>query len=192
MATALTYPDLVKRCTECYGSVRIHRAGPGGVPSSHAEHRIGHAGCSLAQGFDGRRRRHPRPARPPRKQQELVVLLAEEEPTPESFAEGATQSVTVNSYERDPRARRACLAHHGYTCCVCNQALEELCGPTAKRIIHVHHIVPLSEVDGQYVVDPVEDLVPICPNCHAVVHSKRPPLEVREVQRLLRGARGET
>lgn len=40
-------------------------------------------------------------------------------------------------------------------------------------IIHVHHLKPLHESIGIGIVDPSRDLVPVCPNCHAVIHSKR-------------------
>jgi hypothetical protein len=47
------------RCPECHGPVRLHRAGPNGVPAAHAEHRRGHAGCSLGCYFEGTRSQHP-------------------------------------------------------------------------------------------------------------------------------------
>ena len=39
------------------------------------------------------------------------------------------------------------------------------------NMIHVHHIVPVSEIGEEYVVDPVKDLIPVCPNCHMVLHA---------------------
>lgn len=38
--------------------------------------------------------------------------------------------------------------------------------------IEVHHIKPISEIGEEYAVDPVRDLVPVCPNCHMMLHSK--------------------
>jgi 5-methylcytosine-specific restriction protein A len=52
--------------------------------------------------------------------------------------------------------------------------------------IHVHHIVPLSAIKESYVVDPVTDLVPVCPNCHAIIHRKMPPYLIEEVRALRR------
>ena len=51
-------------------------------------------------------------------------------------------------------------------------SFENTYGPEFKDIIEVHHIVPISEIGEKYVVDPVRDLIPICPNCHAAIHSK--------------------
>ena len=43
-------------------------------------------------------------------------------------------------------------------------------GEVAEGLIHVHHIVPLSTIGAEYKLDPIKDLIPLCPNCHAVVH----------------------
>jgi len=94
----------------------------------------------------------------------------EEQPVDATFTEGAVTRVMVNRYERDPGARKACLAAHGRTCIVCAVDLATIYGPLATGIIHVHHRVPLSSVGSPSTVDPVRDLVPVCPNCHAVLH----------------------
>ena len=73
---------------------------------------------------------------------------------------------------RNSQARIDCLALKGHRCIVCEQDLEEKYG--VPGIIHVHHLKPLYESLGDREVDPVKDLVPVCPNCHAVIHSKGP------------------
>jgi 5-methylcytosine-specific restriction protein A len=30
--------------------------------------------------------------------------------------------------------------------------------------------VPISTIGKEYLLDPVKDLVPVCPNCHAMLH----------------------
>lgn len=94
----------------------------------------------------------------------------DEIPASENYAEGAKKQVTVNSYERDPRARQACIDHHGTTCKCCNFDFEKVYGEHGKGFIHVHHIKPLYTVGEGYVVDPIADMIPLCPNCHAMVH----------------------
>jgi 5-methylcytosine-specific restriction protein A len=37
----------------------------------------------------------------------------------------------------------------------------------------VHHVKPLYELDAEVVIDPVNDLVPVCPNCHAIIHRRK-------------------
>ena len=53
--------------------------------------------------------------------------------------------------------------------------------------IEVHHIKPISEIGEECVVDPVRDLVPVCPNCHMMLHSKKDGVfTVEELKKLWR------
>jgi 5-methylcytosine-specific restriction protein A len=83
---------------------------------------------------------------------------------------GARKQVRVNAYERDPKARDACLARHGFRCAVCDLLFTERYGQIGKDFIHVHHLKPLALSSAEYELDPVEDLRPVCPNCHAMLH----------------------
>ncbi|MFO0880404.1 MAG: HNH endonuclease [Gemmataceae bacterium] len=103
----------------------------------------------------------------------------------EPFIEGATTQVLVNRYERDPAARRACIAYYGPTCVVCGFIFENAYGPIANGFIHVHHLIPLAEIGVEYVVDPVTDLRPVCPNCHAMIHLGGVTRSVEEVRQLV-------
>ena len=116
----------------------------------------------------------------------LGPRLAEELTPGEKLVEGSSKSVSVNSYERNPVARAKCLEHHGYTCKACSFNFETFYGAIGRNYIHVHHVVPLSEIKGEYVVDPVNDLVPVCPNCHAIIHSTRPALEIEHLKKHLK------
>jgi 5-methylcytosine-specific restriction protein A len=51
--------------------------------------------------------------------------------------------------------------------------------------IQVHHTVPLSSIGTEYVIDPIRDLIPVCPNCHAMLHRKTPPFSIAELRGLL-------
>lgn len=90
----------------------------------------------------------------------------------ETLEEGHRRTVTVNKYERSSIARQKCIEEHGLNCAVCNMNFEEVYGEIGKGFIHVHHIVPLHEIGGSYKVDHKRDLVPVCPNCHAMLHRK--------------------
>lgn len=104
---------------------------------------------------------------------------------PESFPEGLRRTIQVNAYERNPRAREACIRHHGVRCKVCGVSLEEEYGEAARGLIHVHHLTPLSDLDERRDVNPIEDLVPVCPNCHAVMHRREPPYTVEDLKGFL-------
>lgn len=90
--------------------------------------------------------------------------------TGESFFEGIKRQVTVNSYERDHKARLQCIKIHGTACSVCGIDFEKMYGELGKGFIHVHHIVPIHSIGQGYKVNPATDLVPVCPNCHAMLH----------------------
>ena len=111
------------------------------------------------------------------------IQLSEEMPgEPHEFVEGAARSVTVNAYERSGPARLACLKHHGYTCAACGFDFERAYGPLGAGYIHVHHVVSISNIRQEYVIDPVKDLIPVCPNCHALIHRTQPPLTVTHLK----------
>ncbi|HVE70782.1 MAG TPA: HNH endonuclease [Thermoanaerobaculia bacterium] len=102
--------------------------------------------------------------------------------TDEPLYEGAVRHVRVNAYERNPVARRRCLEAHGCACTVCGFDFGEVYGPHAAGYIHVHHLTPLSEIREEYEIDPVVDMVPLCPNCHAAIHLRTPPFSIEEMQ----------
>jgi hypothetical protein len=104
---------------------------------------------------------------------------------PQVFSEGERVRVLVNRFERDSRAREACLSSYGSRCSVCLMSFFERYGETMRDFIHVHHLIPLSQTGTSYEVDPVADLRPVCPNCHAVIHQCAPPLSIEQARALL-------
>lgn len=120
----------------------------------------------------------------------VIALLPVEEDVEESFdahglPEGAKVRIEVNRYERDRRNRAAALAIHGHRCMACGTDMAERYGPVAEGLIEVHHVVPVSEVDHGYIIDPISDLVPLCPDCHSVTHRRSPPYSIKELQSML-------
>ncbi len=99
--------------------------------------------------------------------------------------EGAVDRVTVNAYERSPEARRRCIEHYGPLCHVCGMDFGAVHGPHAEGFIHVHPLKPLSEIGELYVTDPIADLRPVFPNCHAVIHLGGAPCSVEEARSLV-------
>ena len=100
--------------------------------------------------------------------------------------EGAKKTVTVNAYERNSEARAKCIDHYRkidgtVRCQACEMTFLEKYGAIGKDFIHVHHIVPLHKIGEAYKVDPIKDLVPVCPNCHAMLHMQDPPMKVEDL-----------
>ena len=111
--------------------------------------------------------------------------LADEVAPEEVYVEGAVTTVRVNAYERSTEARNACLRAHGTRCTVCEVDMGERYGTIGDGFIHVHHLRPLATVGGDYKVDPVEDLRPVCPNCHAMLHRPSALLSIEDLRAIL-------
>lgn len=103
--------------------------------------------------------------------------------------EGAKKSVVVNSYERNPIARQRCIAHWQAQCSVCSFNFESTYGLIGKGFIHVHHLTPISQIGAEYEIEPVKDLRPVCPNCHAMLHKKEPPSSIDELKSIINSNR---
>ncbi len=116
---------------------------------------------------------------------EQIVLYPDEIADQKTFIEGTAISVLLNRYERDQAARNKCIEHHGADCAACGMSFGDYYGSDMSGFIHVHHLVPLSSIREQRTVDPIHDLRPVCPNCHAVIHSSNPPLTVDQVRSLI-------
>ena len=104
----------------------------------------------------------------------------------ETLVEGAKFQLTVNAYERNPQARNECLDHYGYTCQGCNFDFADTYGEIGQNYIHVHHLIPLSEIGHEYEVDSINDLIPVCPNCHAMIHRAKPMLTMEQLRNCLK------
>ena len=104
------------------------------------------------------------------------------------YMEGAVARVLVNRYERDARARSECLRKQGKCCKVCNLRFEDRYGQIGEGFIHVHHVKPLAGLRMEYKLSPRTDLVPVCPNCHAMLHKREPPFSIYELKERLEQA----
>ena len=114
-----------------------------------------------------------------------TVIYPDEVKHPSLFPEGATKNISINYYERNPKAREECLKHYGYSCSVCSFNFEKAYGEIGKNFIHVHHLMPLHEITKRYEVSPIKDLRPVCPNCHAMLHKRKECLSISELKEKL-------
>lgn len=113
---------------------------------------------------------------------EMSNQLPEEVDSPDQYIEGASKTVSINTYERSSEARAKCIAHHGYNCAACGFNFERMYGSIGEKYIHVHHVIPLAEIRKEYVLNPVEDLIPVCANCHGIIHRTKPALTVEQLK----------
>ncbi len=120
----------------------------------------------------------------------MALSLLPLEPVPEerrkAEEEGAELYRLVKQYERSRINRAACIEIHGTSCKICNFSFKETYGEIGDGFIHIHHTVPLSLMGGSYVLNPATDLIPVCPNCHAMLHRRIPPYTVDEIEMVMR------
>lgn len=103
-----------------------------------------------------------------------------------SYVEGELHEVFCNRYERNIEARKACIELNGCRCVVCGMDFESRYGKIGHGFIHVHHLVPISSIGESYQINPATDLVPVCPNCHNMLHRREPPYTIEEMKALLK------
>jgi 5-methylcytosine-specific restriction protein A len=111
----------------------------------------------------------------------LLPLVADNEHEYYGEKEGDLKVSLVRSYERSRINRAACIQFHGVTCQICEFDFRTAYGCIGDGFIHVHHIVPLSQVGESYQLNPRKDLIPVCPNCHSMLHRRKPAFEPSEL-----------
>ena len=101
--------------------------------------------------------------------------------------EGAAVVGNTSRYERNPLLRSACISMKGAVCSVCGFDFCKVYGVVGENFIHVHHLAPISCFYGvEHQVNINTDLIPVCPNCHAMLHKKNPPYTPTELQCLMK------
>lgn len=116
----------------------------------------------------------------------IVQLPLAEEIDPDFICyEGAKKTITINAYERNSEARAICILHHGLKCHICNFNFTETYGELGAGFIHVHHIQPLAKIAKDHQLNPIKDLRPVCPNCHAMLHRKDPCYSIEELKAII-------
>ena len=99
-----------------------------------------------------------------------------------SWVEGARAGVSLSKAERDPAVRRAALRHYGLQCRACDMKVQQSHG----AMIEIHHLDPIAEGERR---TKLEDVVPLCRNCHALAHTETPPAPVERLRGLVRSLR---
>lgn len=75
-------------------------------------------------------------------------------------------------YERSQKNRKKALEIHGVTCVVCGFNFNNIYGEElARNYIEVHHLESITK--GRKKTNPKTDLMPVCSNCHSMLHRDR-------------------
>ncbi|MDQ0201072.1 HNH endonuclease [Neobacillus ginsengisoli] len=91
----------------------------------------------------------------------------------EYYQDGAVRYYYGKRYERNPINRQRAIEIHGLTCMACGFNFEEVYGEHGKDFIEVHHVKQLSTLKEEMDINPAEDLVTLCSNCHRMVHRQK-------------------
>ena len=86
---------------------------------------------------------------------------------------GEAQSVVYR--QRNMELRQACIdhfktLHEGRIVCECCGFDFAKAYDIDDEYIEVHHRFPFAHTDGEHPVDAITDLVPLCANCHRMIH----------------------
>ena len=105
-----------------------------------------------------------------------------------SYAEGDLRLKKHLKRERDSSAARdkklEAMVGGSLTCEACKKDFLKLYGEVGLRVIECHHQIPLSSPKHSGVTLK-EDLSLLCANCHAIAHSKKSPLSVGQVAKVV-------
>lgn len=127
-----------------------------------------------------RKKKAPKESTPSLEAPEADAKPVISEPEPYDKLEGKKHETAVTKYERDRGNRKLCIAHYGYVCQVCGMNFEQTYGELGKDFIEVHHLHPVSQ--GERNVNPIEDLIPLCSNCHSMIHRQEDVSDWRGLQ----------
>lgn len=112
----------------------------------------------------------------------LNIVDVEDENNIPIQTEGTRQEIKSIRYERNPFNRQLCLHKKGYRCAICGLNFEDMYGDIGRNFIEVHHTTPVSLMGDNYILDIERDLVPLCSNCHSMVHRTNPPVAVDDLR----------
>jgi len=116
-------------------------------------------------------------------------LGVKEEVTAYEYTEGRSRTRIQTYYERNPRLRAEALRRHGTQCAACGFDFSDMYGRHGEGYIEIHHLRPVSSYAGDVTVNPETDLIPLCSNCHRMIHRKGEVLTLDDLRNIIRRSR---
>jgi hypothetical protein len=110
------------------------------------------------------------------------------------ISEGKKKTVTTQIYERSKQLRDKAIEHYTVdgkiVCAACGFDFQKIYGEVGRGYIEVHHQKPVFQYEetdfSRLISDALKDLIPLCANCHRMIHRKKDkPLSVEELIELL-------
>ena len=101
------------------------------------------------------------------------------------LTEGKEKTRIQTYYERNSKLRKEALRIHGTQCKVCGFIFAEKYGKLGEGYIEIHHLKLHSSVKGERDIDPRVDLMPVCSNCHRMIHKPDEMLNIDELKKII-------
>jgi len=107
------------------------------------------------------------------------------------ISEGKSEYILTKKNQRSGKLRKKAIEHYKdirgtLYCDICNFDFEKTYGAPAKGYIEMHHLKPVYMYkDGDVertIMDAIINLLPVCANCHRVIHRRKPPYEIKDVR----------
>jgi 5-methylcytosine-specific restriction protein A len=114
----------------------------------------------------------------------------------DGFPEGKVIYRLHRGHERNPelvrRAKEKAMDVAGRLACdACGFDFARVYGEVGRGFIECHHLTPLAELSAER-ISRLSDLALVCPNCHRMIHRKRPWLRLDQLSGLVQFPRPES
>jgi predicted HNH restriction endonuclease len=106
----------------------------------------------------------------------------EGEETQKVFDEGFKKQIVIEVGKRDQKLIKQAKKEHGIRCSVCKMTFEEVYGEHGKGFIEMHHLYPVKGGERKNTVD---DLRPVCANCHRMLHRGSELMSIEDLIRIV-------
>lgn len=100
----------------------------------------------------------------------------------ESFDDGFKREIVREIATRNQKVIRLARKKYPTVCCVCDFDFGRTYGLHGEGFIEMHHLYPISKGARRTTVD---DLRPVCANCHRMLHRGVVMLEVDELRKIV-------
>ncbi len=113
---------------------------------------------------------------------------AEVQTSIKEYREGESYRRERTFFARNATLRNDAIKAHGLRCTVCDFHFSETYGPIGDGFIEVHHLEPVSLIIGKAgakLSTSINDVRPLCANCHRMAHRRQPPFSIAELRAMI-------
>lgn len=115
-------------------------------------------------------------------EKKLQVILNTKDNTQQSFDEGFRTEIVKEVVVRKQQLIDLAKNKYGTKCTACNFDFGNMYGSHGEGFIEVHHLFPISKGKRK---TKVEDLRPVCANCHRMLHRGVALLSIEELKEII-------